>query len=223
MCSGSISIYIQCFNDAENETSKLIHPTEAKLLEAAVALLEEHALETVTAGMVLRRSGVSKGSLYHHYADFSDLIENALTAIFTKSVDQNIVTITELVINSSTKDECFRRLLQVTRDTQQRALFGVRARRAGVLAMCASNARLATKVADAQTRLTKTYGDLFALLQERDWMSSDFDPQAASILIQAYTVGKIFDDISTDPVEPQKWIALIESILIKVFGMARPE
>lgn len=200
-----------------------MHPTRALLIKTVSDLLETRTPNEINGQMMLRISGVSHGSLYHHFEDVSDLVEFALTAMFTKSVDQNIAILSDLVINSTTKDECFRRLLEVTRATQERALFGDRARRAGIIAMCASNPRLASKVAKAQARLNKTYAELFALLQERNWMSRDFDPHAASILIQAYTVGKIFDDISTDPVDPSQWIALIDSILIKVFGMERPE
>lgn len=202
---------------------KSIHPTQAKLLDTAVALLGEHPVEAVTADMILKHSRISKGSLYHHYADLADLIESALTHLFSQSVDQNIAVLSDVVHGSANQAECFRRLSEVTRITQERALFPVRARRAGILAMCAGNPRLAAKVATEQARLTKAYADLFAILQERGWMNRDFDPHAASILIQAYTVGKIFDDVSSEHVEPSHWTALIDSILINVFGMPRPE
>jgi len=198
------------------------HPTQTRLLETVVALLDEHPAEGLTVDLILSRSGVSKGSLYHHYADLADLIETALTHLFTESVNANIAVLSDVVLNSATPQECYERLREVTRLTQDRALFPVRARRAGVLAMCVRNPRLLEKVAAIQTKLTCAYTDLFTILQKRNWMSRDFDPHAASIMIQAYTVGKIVDDISSAPVDPSHWTALIDAILAKVFGMTPP-
>lgn len=53
------------------------HPTAVKLLEITVDLLDEIPIDALSIAAVLERSGVSHGSLYHHYADFPDLVEQA--------------------------------------------------------------------------------------------------------------------------------------------------
>jgi len=181
-----------------------MHETRRKLLETTLDLMALHGAEGVTAEMVLRLSGVSKGSLYHHFEDFPDLLETALTELFTQSVDYNSAIMRQIVVESHSPEDCFLRLSQVTRRTQSSQNYLIRAQRAGVLAICASNARLARKIGKAQTRLTQTYANLFAALQQRGWMNSNFDPHSAAILIQAYTVGKIVDDIATDRVDPEQ-------------------
>lgn len=196
-----------------------MHATRQKLLATTLQLMETRRPEELTAELVLQRSEISKGSLYHHFEDFSDLLETALTELFSQSVDANSAMMRQIVETTGSAGECFKLLSEVTRATQSTEMYMLRAKRAGVLAMSASNARLAKKIAEAQDRLTQNYTQLFAVLQERGWMNTDFDPHAASILIQAYTVGKIVDDVANYRVPPEKWSSLIDSIVVKVFGL----
>ena len=41
------------------------------------------------------------------------------------------------------------------------------------------------------------------------------------MLIQAYTVGRVVDDISPEPVDPEAWSSLVLMIVDRVFGMDR--
>jgi hypothetical protein len=45
------------------------------------------------------------------------------------------------------------------------------------------------------------------------WLNKDFDPRAADVLIQAYTLGKIVDDIVDDQMDSKAWNALIGLIV----------
>lgn len=175
--------------------------------------------DSVTCEMVLRQSRISKGSLYYHFIDFPDLVEIALVELLKQSVDQNRATLSRIVYDSASKKDCLEGLMAVTRQTQSRDLVKVRAGRAAVMAMSLRNPRLAAKVAEVQTGLTVAYAELFRTLQERGWMNRDFDPGAAAIMIQAYTLGKIVDDVASEPIAPEKWTAMIDAIMFKVFGI----
>ena len=49
------------------------HPTKAKLIETVVELLDQHPVEAITLDQILEMSKISKGSMYHHFADFDDI------------------------------------------------------------------------------------------------------------------------------------------------------
>jgi len=72
------------------------------------------------------------------------------------------------------------------------------------------------KLSIEQARLTKNYADLIEECQNKGWLSNDFSPQAAAVLIQAYTIGKIVDDVTTEPTDPAAWESLIMKIITKV-------
>ena len=196
-------------------TEKL-HPTRQRLLDTALALLDLHQPDALLVDMVLKQSGVSKGSLYHHFEDFADLVETALVSMFASSVDRNSAALKSVIERSVDKEEFVRGLAQVTHETQASDMRAVRFRRARLLTMSEARPRLMRKMSHEQARLTKNYADMFEECQKKGWMNNDFDPQAAAVFIQAYTIGKIVDDVTTEPMDPAAWDSLIMKIVGKV-------
>lgn len=97
------------------------HPTALTLLETTVELLDEVPIDAVSLAMVLERSLVSQGSLYHHFEDFSDLVEKAVVHRYTRGLRESLVSMAALVDCTDIAD--FRRqaeLLLVASNDQAR-------------------------------------------------------------------------------------------------------
>ena len=193
------------------------HPTKEKLISAVLELLESQSLETVTVDMVLKHSGVSKGSLYHHFEDFPVLLEESLVRSFTSSVDQTIATITPMLAGAKTKDDMLAILKKTTRATQHPQQRATRFQRARIIAMSERSDRIRQALSVEQSRLTSALTTLFIDTQNKGWMSQDFDPRTGAVLIQAYTLGKIVDDVTTDPIAPELWNSIIDRLIERVF------
>ena len=54
------------------------HPTKTALIEATRELLETNARKDISTEQILNKSGISKGSLYHHFEDLEELVEAAM-------------------------------------------------------------------------------------------------------------------------------------------------
>ena len=54
-----------------------MHPTKAVLVRTVVELLDTQMPSEIHADNVLEISGISKGSLYHHFEDLGELVETA--------------------------------------------------------------------------------------------------------------------------------------------------
>ena len=67
---------------------KTTHPTKSSLIHCAADLLDKYRFDEITVEMVLDRSGVSKGSLYHHFEDLDELMDIAAKA-FSPSAPTN--------------------------------------------------------------------------------------------------------------------------------------
>jgi AcrR family transcriptional regulator len=193
------------------------HPTKSALIATAVRLLDEHPVEDITTEMVLHESGISRSSLYHHFEDFNDLIESAEVVRFTRYVDYSIATITHAVLETKSKDQLRDALSNVTRATQSPALAGVRSQRISALALATRNERFARKLGVEQARMTDTLIDLIREGQGRGLLNSEIDAHAASVLIQAYTVGRVVDDFTPVPMSNDAWVVLIDAILDRIF------
>ncbi len=57
-----------------------VHPTKTHLIETAVKLLDTQLPHEIAVDEILDKSGISKGSLYHHFEDLAELLEAAQVA-----------------------------------------------------------------------------------------------------------------------------------------------
>ena len=194
-----------------------LHPTKRALLQTVVNLLESNTPEQINSDQVLEISGVSKGSLYHHYQDFPDLMESALVYRFGKFVDVSVDSLTKVISASKTKEELIEGLKQVTRATQTKELQETRFNRVRILALAVNNDRMKLRLGVEQERLTEALADLFRESIERGWGDPALDPRTIAVMVQSYTMGKIVDDITPIHMDPEKWHHLVDQILERVF------
>jgi AcrR family transcriptional regulator len=194
------------------------HPTKAALIATVVSLLDERSLEDIRSDEVLELSGVSKGSLYHHFNDFSDLLNTALVVRFSQEVDYNIDAISRTLVHARTQEELFQGLAQVTRATQKPESKATRFERARVLALSEGSAQLAKQLGEEQDRLTDAVTDLVRECIHKGFIKPDLDPKAVAVFIQAYSLGKVVDDIAQNQVDFEIWVKLIDQVLWSSFA-----
>lgn len=192
------------------------HPTKSKLIQTVVEMLDALDVADLQVDQVLERSGVSKGSLYHHFEDFSHLIEAAHVHRFARMIDRSIASLAEVLVGSPSKEAMIAGLKQVTRNTQRQELAALRFERARALALAEHQPRMRKAMAAEQARLTAAITDISRDAQSKGWVRADLDPQVLAVFIQAYTLGKIVDDISEDKMDPERWADLIDEIVERV-------
>ena len=176
---------------------KRIHPTKEKLIETMAELMNERALHEIQVDDVLRESNISKGSLYHHFENFEDLTEAALIARFSNSVDLSIELVAGAVNEAKTAEEFLERIIYVTTVTQgpERAQF--RLERARVIGLSINSPKLAELLQTEQDRLTEAMTDVVREGQIKGWVSDKFDAKTIAVFMQAYTLGRVIDDVSS--------------------------
>jgi AcrR family transcriptional regulator len=194
------------------------HPTRELLLRTTVTLLDGFAPEQITSEQVLSESGVSRGSLYHHFEDFPDLVASAQVARFAAFVDQSIAALTGALETATDRDSLLAGLRAVTEATQSPERAGFRMERVGALAATGSDERMRRMLGAEQARLTDALTELILRAQQRGLYRQDFDARAGAVLIQAYTLGRIIDDIVDEPVDPAAWNELITKVISQVFA-----
>lgn len=192
------------------------HPTKSKLILTVAQMLDETDVSELQVDQVLERSGISKGSLYHHFVDFAHLIEAAHIQRFGRLVDRSIEALTDVLARSTSKEEMREGLLAVTRNTQRPDLAPGRFERARALALAEHQPRMREAMAQEQSRLTSAIADICRDAQAKGWVRADLDPGAVAVFIQAYTLGKLVDDIVSSPMDPESWVRLIDDIVERV-------
>jgi AcrR family transcriptional regulator len=188
---------------------KHFHPTKTKLVDTTVELLQTMPAEEISVDLVLSISKVSKGSMYHHFVDLSDLLETAITERYAKWVDRSIEVMSQILTEGSSSEEIYQGLVKVTRQTQSPKQRGERMQRVQAIAKTNGNSRLTQMLSAEQERLTEALTDIIFESQQQGFVNKDIDPRSLAVFIQSYTIGKIVDDFSESPVQEENWNNLI--------------
>ncbi|MEG2386807.1 MAG: TetR/AcrR family transcriptional regulator [Aurantimicrobium sp.] len=195
--------------------AKSSHPTRDRLIETMAELLDGSDPEHITADQVLTASGVSKGSLYHHFEDFEDLLEAALISRFGVNVDATIDALAQILATVNSREELLEALRELNIYNQDQARSSFRLERARAASLTYSSPRFHEALGAEQKRLTDAFTDLFIEAQNKGWMSENVDARAAAVFVQAYTVGRVVDDIAPEKVDPKAWIDLVMHVVDK--------
>lgn len=177
--------------------ARSIHPTKEKLISTMVALMDEHALSNIQVDDVLRDSNISKGSLYHHFENFDELVESALINRFAASVDISIQLVGSAVNDTKSAEEFVEKIIEVTTVTQGRERSRFRLERARVIGLSVNSPRLLERLEQEQDRLTTAMADVVREAQEKGWVNKTFDARTIAVFMQAYTIGRVIDDVAS--------------------------
>lgn len=187
--------------------------TRQRLLTTAVDMLDDMQEKDVSAAEILRRTGIARGSLYHFWDSIGELIEEAYLVRYSRFVEKSGGVIKQLLAECTTKEDFFNGLSKVTELTQDPARKANRYERARILGMAEKNDKFRKALGKVQQELTDLFTEQFTEVQNRGWFNKDFDPRAAAVLIQAYTLGKIVDDVVENPMNAISWNDLIGLIV----------
>jgi AcrR family transcriptional regulator len=194
-----------------------VHPTKALLISTTVKLLDTKLPNEIAVDEILETSGISKGSLYHHFEDLSELLEVAQVERYAAWVDRSVEALVGLLAKVKTREDIVAGLKLVTRFTQDTKYSKTRFQRARAIASAEHNPRFRKLLADEQKRLTDALIDLINEARNKGLYASDFDAHAGAVLVQAYTLGMIVDDFVDEQMDPEAWYALIDKVVDKVF------
>ena len=187
------------------------------LIDHALIELNKNGASKFDLDAVLRRSKTSKGSLYHHFEDFPSLLEAALVYRFHRVVDTSLALIANTVATATTREEFFADMEKVTAITHSREMTAIRFERARALGHAGTSERFKEALGVEQQRLTLAFADLVREAQSQGWVTRDIDPMATAVFIQAYTIGKLIDEVTAEPVDEQEWLKLIHRMVERTF------
>lgn len=196
-----------------------MHPTRALLIKTVSDLLETRNPDEITGQMVLRASRVSHGSLYHHFEDASDLIETVMLDRFFGRVIADIETLKNIVLQTTDRSSYISAVYAVTRDVQQPKNHTNRMQRIHLLSYASSRPRLLKRLAKEQTDLTSKFGEIIEIAKNKGWVGADIDPLAAAVFFQAFTLGRVIDDVSSEHISPDQWNHIVMTCVERIFGV----
>lgn len=189
------------------------HPTAVKLLDTVSAMLDGTNPNEIYVDDVLRESGVSRGSLYHHFGDYPSLIHASLLRRFALNVVNDAAAMMQIAESATSKDDYWERIRRLSAVTQVPERAPVRAERARLISLARSDEEFAKVLAREQDRLTQSMGEAVALAQRKGWVKESLDPRAVAVFLQAYSMGRAVDDVAGERLPNGAWVSVIDTVL----------
>lgn len=186
------------------------------LVEATIRALAENGEAGFRVDDVLQQTGTSKGSLYHHFTNRDGLIEAATLVEFSRQVNEDTAAIRSAFEGAETREELLARLDLIVVASQDVERAPSRAQRLRILGTAVNRPALWAALGEEQSRLTDTIAEVIRAGQRRGLVSSTVDARAFGVFIQAYTLGRVLDDIDPDPADPAAWTELIVRVVRSV-------
>lgn len=191
--------------------------TREKLVETVLEMLVDRSPDDLRVEEVLELSGISTGSLYHHFDDFGHLVEVALIRRYVEILETAADLVEEVLSRFISGDELRLTAVGAVRRFAEFNTPEVRFERARILGMCEHHERMREALGEAQQKATDRIVATFEAEQQgAGRINPDLDPRVMAVFIQSYSLGRIVDDIVPNQMDQQAWLRLIETVVTRV-------
>jgi AcrR family transcriptional regulator len=189
----------------ERETSRRGQETIAKLLEVTISELDRVGLAEIDIESLLRKSKISKGSLYHHFGSKNGLLAAAEAQQFMKYLKREGETFRKLIEDCKSKQKFIDLVAAVMKITRLEANVDFRKKRVRAIAMSFNDENLAQVLKNAQIEVTQYLAGSFQIAKDRGWVKPYTDLMALSYWIQGVFIGHIMLDITEQTEHEDAW------------------
>ena len=194
-----------------------IHPTKQQLIDTVELLLQSSPVSDLTIDLVLETSGISKGSLYHHFEDFPDLINTTLVLRFSRYVDEVLNELLDELEQLSEINLARMAFYDVAARVQVYISRQMRMERIWISTFASTSPKLQSQLEQAQDKLTQHWMEIFQLCLDRGWAAQSLDPRAVAVLLQTTIVGRVVDDVASEHMDQGEWVKVLQHLLDSLF------
>lgn len=185
--------------------------TRAKILAAAVDLIDDRGEAGLRVVDVAAQAGVAVASIYTYFANRDDLVISARIQQYLGSVSDDLEKIAEIVDHVTDPEQMKQLLHEIARATVDPERKERRWRRAEVLGAARRRPKLATRVAAQQHASNVELSQIVKRGQERGLLDPTLDPMAVAVFVQGYTFGLLLADV--DPateLSHEAWLQVVD-------------
>ena len=180
--------------------------TRDRLVAAVIELSADRPVDEVKVEEVLGTTGISTGSLYHHFEDFGHLQETAMVERYKELLKAGVVMVATALDEATSLEDVQQRIAMAGVEYSKLNTPQSRFERARILAKAEHHERLRVLLSEAQQELTDALAEMLSRAQEGPgWVNPDVDPRALAVYMQAYTFGRLVDDIASEPMKQEDW------------------
>lgn len=190
------------------------HPTRRLLIETTARVLAARGAHDTLLEDVVDAAGVTKGALYHHFADFAELIEVTLVELFDRDIDAELGDLRQATSSAANSGEFYAALAQ----TPIRRLEGVGGHLGWleVLTLTGAYPALRTRLRDGQRRLFDGYVEVLENGLARGWVRTDVATGTVATVAVALRLAPLWSGPESDDAENGRELSLAATLGVLV-------
>lgn len=195
--------------------------TVATVIEATIRAIEAGGEASVRIDDILQETGISKGSLYHHFGGREGLIAAARVTQFSHFVAEDAKNIRDILTKTSTFQEYIAAtaaLVQIGNDPERAR---ARLNRMAVIASTHGRPELRDSLAIQQHSHTEAIAEAVRYGQEKGWIRGDVDARAVAVFVQGNNLARVLLDIDTEPISTENWEQVLR-VAVGSFFVTQP-
>jgi AcrR family transcriptional regulator len=187
--------------------------TVERALKVVGEILDTGGEASLRLADVSHRSGVSVGSLYHHFGSREGLISAARERQFLESLPSQAHEEVAYLIAASSPAEFVDRFDEVLRASDNPERAAGRRRRLEMIGAAAGRPGHLEGIVAMQTSYLDEFEALTRTLEARGWLPEKVDVRAVALLLHSTSMGRVIREIDDDPVELEEWHHLVRTMV----------
>jgi AcrR family transcriptional regulator len=192
--------------------------TRTRLIEATISTILEKGIDAVRIDDVVAQVGVTKGSLYWHFADRETLIREALLEHVRRLNEEIVASMTSAVEDAVNSDDYMARIAPAIVNPFDPVIAAARRQRVSLLVQTIGDPVYGEIMADVQSRSLEVFVEVLRGAQAKGFLRSDLDPVAVATALHAINFGSILIDVVGDRgPTPEAWWGLMGFFISALF------
>ena len=175
------------------------------MLEAAMAIIEEHGEAGMRVRDVALRTGVSYASLYHFFGSREGLVLEAQTERYERELRWVYDELALRISACSTRDEFSDALSTMLHHTLEPSRMPYRLTRVNVLGSCQGRPDLSERVASAQRKANRAIAAALAKPQQVGWIRRDLDLEMFGAWLLGQLNGRLLVELDPHTTRSDAW------------------
>lgn len=191
--------------------------TITAVIDATIKAIEAGGEASVRIDDILNETGISKGSLYHHFGGREGLIAAARVTQFSRFVAEDAERIRETLTKTKTLADYITATSALVQIGNEAERDQARLNRLNVIASSFGRPDLHDALAVQQHSHTETIAEAVRYGQTMGWIRKDIDARAVAVFVQGYNLARVLLSLDTEPVDVAEWENVVRVALGSFF------
>lgn len=199
--------------DEENK-KRTGHATRRTLIDVTSWLMDQKPLLQITSDQVLHASGVSKGSMYHFFNDFDELLEITQTERFNHWANSLIQFVSHQFQQATDRESFITALESVLSNNCCESLKISHTELSRTLGFALGNSRFSQNIIEIKERVRFSILNILneSLIKALPGYSA-INPENLALFIETWIFGRIAGEFYRTPINEDEWRCLTTSLV----------